>query len=226
MGKPENCDNCGLCCMGVNPMFDQAECACLPIDLGAALNDYQDSPRYSDGGNPCPWLDLCSGKCRHHLYRPILCREFESGGEHCLRMRKEAGIGCDTASGSEVRLESQASGYPRILVEDKAGRANTSLGSPLGAGDIMYGLGWVVSKLRWRCGTACCGKQHWVWQRRCMQCRCTKIVGWRTRKIAVAEGRTWPRRKEWKIIGWLPRRVRKEWSAWIQRAEADMRRRL
>ena len=88
---PPTCDECGVCCMGVNPIFTEDEFVTIPMHLRVMLNVYMDSPRYSDGGNPCPWLDLCNGRCRHHEWRPDVCREFEVGGESCMRMRAEAG---------------------------------------------------------------------------------------------------------------------------------------
>ncbi len=89
---PTTCDGCGVCCMGVNPIYASDEIEYIPAEIRFALDQYFDSPRYSECHNPCPWLDLCSGKCRHHDLRPGLCREFEVGGEGCMRMRAECGI--------------------------------------------------------------------------------------------------------------------------------------
>jgi Fe-S-cluster containining protein len=45
----------------------------------------------SDYGEPCIWLEP-DGTCRHYDHRPLVCRDFEVGGEDCLRFRSEHGL--------------------------------------------------------------------------------------------------------------------------------------
>jgi Fe-S-cluster containining protein len=47
------------------------------------LDPYNDD----DFGLPCFWL-MPEGTCRHYEHRPEVCREFEVGGEDCLRIRE------------------------------------------------------------------------------------------------------------------------------------------
>ncbi len=42
--------------------------------------------------NPCLWLDLVSGKCKHHDVRPVLCRWFEPGCLACNQQRVKVGL--------------------------------------------------------------------------------------------------------------------------------------
>lgn len=41
---------------------------------------------------PCLWLDVRTGRCREHHYRPNICREFEVGCERCNELRVQAGL--------------------------------------------------------------------------------------------------------------------------------------
>ena len=38
----------------------------------------------------CLWFDLQTRLCKHHEYRPQVCRDYEIGGRECLRERREA----------------------------------------------------------------------------------------------------------------------------------------
>ncbi len=40
---------------------------------------------------PCCWLDPTTRKCRWYEHRPEICRDFELGGESCLRKRERWG---------------------------------------------------------------------------------------------------------------------------------------
>jgi Fe-S-cluster containining protein len=42
---------------------------------------------------PCLWLDPQTRRCRHYEHRPVVCRDFEVGGEECLAHREARGIG-------------------------------------------------------------------------------------------------------------------------------------
>jgi hypothetical protein len=34
------------------------------------------------------WFDAATRKCRWQAWRPTICREFEVGGQDCLRARR------------------------------------------------------------------------------------------------------------------------------------------
>ena len=96
MLTPTNCDDCGACCMGQN-FLPVTACAYgaevdrLPAAYREALEAVLSGPCGGDDGCPCIWLDRETGKCRHHELRPDICREFEIGGEDCLRIRRKKG---------------------------------------------------------------------------------------------------------------------------------------
>lgn len=104
-----NCDGCGHCCrnqplppmysayfydheslltheeiMWIDTLPDEAA-----NELATAVHDTVDGIRSED--EPCFWL-TDDGKCKHYEHRPQICRDFEMGGEDCLRMRAEAGL--------------------------------------------------------------------------------------------------------------------------------------
>ena len=66
----------------------------LPDDLKQAwlahVANYQ-PPNYGDSldtfDGPCTWLDLETRMCKHHQYRPNVCRDFETGNPECLQWR-------------------------------------------------------------------------------------------------------------------------------------------
>ena len=68
----------------------------LPEELKAPLVVHMEQyvrPEY-DGtlesfDGPCIWLDKESRLCKHHLHRPNVCRDFETGCGECLQWRKE-----------------------------------------------------------------------------------------------------------------------------------------
>lgn len=66
----------------------------LPADLKADWEAYvaqYQTPEYgvdpSSFDGPCIWLDLESRQCKHHQYRPRVCRDFETGSASCLEWR-------------------------------------------------------------------------------------------------------------------------------------------
>ena len=85
-----NCDGCGACCRNQPfPPFTQRDGDDLPghiVDelLGAGKREDSDA---------CLWLDEVTGRCKHYEYRPMLCREFELGGDVCLYARELHQIG-------------------------------------------------------------------------------------------------------------------------------------
>jgi Fe-S-cluster containining protein len=108
-----SCDDCGACCrhVGTPPfvylhpsLYDQPppvgwgdddpeveRWATAPPESIAILADYYAGTEVDRGerGLPCLWYDAASKRCRFYEYRPEVCREFEVGGEDCLRIRTE-----------------------------------------------------------------------------------------------------------------------------------------
>jgi len=86
------CVNCGVCCLAFPlPPFDANELVKASEELLRQIDDYASGPRYRDS-NPCLWLDLDSGKCKHHEVRSVLCRWFEPGCDPCNELRIKAGL--------------------------------------------------------------------------------------------------------------------------------------
>ena len=50
------------------------------------LPEYTDQVESFDG--PCIWLDMKTRQCRHHEYRPQICRDFEVGSADCHAWRR------------------------------------------------------------------------------------------------------------------------------------------
>lgn len=99
------CHNCGLCCMHMRtpPFAGQSDPRWkrLPARLKNEIEAWvmsDPSPRYSlmvlhDGAvNPCIWLDLVTGSCRHYELRPDVCRDYEVGNESCREVRLLVGL--------------------------------------------------------------------------------------------------------------------------------------
>jgi uncharacterized protein len=110
----EFCKNCGLCCMHMrtppflgptDPQWNE-----LADELKREIESWVigPSPRYElmvkfDGKvNPCIWLDLVSGKCKHYELRPDVCRDYEVGNQSCRTIRREVGL---TVKGMPVVIE-------------------------------------------------------------------------------------------------------------------------
>ncbi len=99
-----DCHGCGVCClhMGyppyIRPTADREGESwwytlpeTLRLEIDQVIASYQ-APNY-DGtvenlDGPCCWFDLESKQCRHHLYRPNVCRDFETGSQRCQEWRK------------------------------------------------------------------------------------------------------------------------------------------
>lgn len=109
---------CGACCehMGTPPGYaagfplkgtplswfsaseDGRRLRDMPEEIRAELRDYyhamqrgevEDRTRDVEGVLvPCLWLDPVAKVCKHHQWRPSVCREFEFGGEDCIAARK------------------------------------------------------------------------------------------------------------------------------------------
>jgi len=94
MNNPINnpCENCGICCLTFPlPPYDANELVRAPDALMAQIDAYAHSARFR-AVNPCLWLDLDTGKCKHHQVRPVLCRWFEPGCKGCNDLRVKAGL--------------------------------------------------------------------------------------------------------------------------------------
>lgn len=88
----DNCDNCGACClhMSTPPFVDTEDLARVPKEALAAVYrwlDERDAIGQSDDA-PCIWFDFDTRKCKHHDWRPNVCRDFDVGGEDCEAARK------------------------------------------------------------------------------------------------------------------------------------------
>ena len=99
--QPDDCSNCGLCCYGIGSpvkmftyryghsgpyMFRPKD---LPKELGDEIDSYFNS--LTDGVEPldhCLWFDEETGYCKHHQWRPQVCRDYETGCDACLNERK------------------------------------------------------------------------------------------------------------------------------------------
>lgn len=97
---PTNCDDCGACCLGQNllpltgNMLDAEDGVSpwIPAPLRQELEAIATGPMFGDDGCACVWLDRATGRCKHHVHRPSTCREFEIGGEGCMKRRAEVGL--------------------------------------------------------------------------------------------------------------------------------------
>lgn len=96
-----SCENCCSCCMhmdypayitGSDTQPPEEHWVNLPHDLKEELLQYiadYDEPAKGELGTPCFWLDLEKKCCKHHEYRPNVCRDFDVGCTDCLGWRKE-----------------------------------------------------------------------------------------------------------------------------------------
>lgn len=91
-----SCDNCARCCsqMRTPPFLGLLDPPgegyhALPAELQEEVRRavYDDRPQDS----PCSWLDPVTLKCRHYDLRPAICRDFEMGGDGCLKWRATEG---------------------------------------------------------------------------------------------------------------------------------------
>jgi Fe-S-cluster containining protein len=62
----------------------------LPDQLKQQLDDYIQSyqPPAGELDGPCIWLDRTSRRCKHHQYRPRVCRDFRVGSRGCQDWRE------------------------------------------------------------------------------------------------------------------------------------------
>ena len=67
----------------------------LPNDLRNELDEYIANYQHKNYGEevesfdgPCCWFDMETRQCRHHQYRPNVCRDFETGSQQCHEWRR------------------------------------------------------------------------------------------------------------------------------------------
>ncbi|MEI8381214.1 MAG: YkgJ family cysteine cluster protein [Planctomycetota bacterium] len=105
---PTSCEGCGVCCMGIgSPVVLYASRPHyatphpfrpkdLPEDLVDEINvHFSGLLRGQEPQETCLWFDLQTRLCKHHEYRPQVCRDYEIGGRECLRERREAVLAGD-----------------------------------------------------------------------------------------------------------------------------------
>lgn len=59
----------------------------LPDDLHVQLDNLSSNKVYLTRGVPCAWLDIKNKRCVNYYFRPKECRDFEIGGQSCMRAR-------------------------------------------------------------------------------------------------------------------------------------------
>lgn len=108
----DDCSGCGECCrhIGTPPGYaalavgkpknawptDKARWSRIPAEIRASLEGYYAElvaagwPRELDRSEQrvaCLWFDESTSQCRHHKWRPQVCRDFEVGGADCRAWR-------------------------------------------------------------------------------------------------------------------------------------------
>lgn len=95
-----DCNDCGACCRHMGyPTFlygsatqpDEEHWVRLPSELKESLLAYIDQYEPLPDGQldgACVWLDNKSGRCKHHEFRPQVCRDFRIGSRGCLQWRR------------------------------------------------------------------------------------------------------------------------------------------
>lgn len=91
MTPPNSCEDCHACCLfcAFPPAATVEDFEAIPQDLRDEIRVEYERTRAIDG--PCFWLNQESGICRHYEHRPPICRDFEIGGDYCLRLIERAG---------------------------------------------------------------------------------------------------------------------------------------
>ncbi len=101
----DDCEGCGVCCLHMGyPAYIRADTSApgapasraepywetLPPHLKDELNAYIDAYRHDRDGLDavCVWFDLGTRRCRHHEYRPQVCRDFRAGSRGCKDWRE------------------------------------------------------------------------------------------------------------------------------------------
>ena len=98
---PQDCEGCGLCCEGIGSpvaiytyrlshaggyLYRPPN---LPPELGEEIDAYFGGLK--GGEEPlghCLWFDPETRRCKHHTWRPNVCRQYEVGCDACLDERR------------------------------------------------------------------------------------------------------------------------------------------
>jgi len=99
--EPENCEGCGLCCEGIGSpvaMYTYRTSYSgpylyrpknLPEELAREIDHYfAGLKRGEEPVDHCLWFDVETRKCKHHQWRPQVCRNYQVGCESCLNERR------------------------------------------------------------------------------------------------------------------------------------------
>src|SRR5687767_5424013 len=99
-GRVLNCAGCGACCrhMTLPPFGADDDESRVPREVMAELDAARRSAQAFDD-RPCLWLGP-DGRCKHHAYRPSLCRDFDPGSRACLvhRLLERVAVGPEAAA--------------------------------------------------------------------------------------------------------------------------------
>ena len=62
----------------------------LPLELIREIDEhFLGLCRGQEPQERCLWFDTVARRCRHYVWRPQVCREYELGGPACLALRRE-----------------------------------------------------------------------------------------------------------------------------------------
>lgn len=99
---PTSCEDCGACCLGIgSPIALYASRPHhawphpfrpdnLPRELIEEIDfHFSGLARGQEPQDCCLWFDSTTRRCKHHEFRPEVCRDYELGGRACLRRRRE-----------------------------------------------------------------------------------------------------------------------------------------
>lgn len=95
----DDCGGCGVCClhMGYPPYLRgerggpvEEHWTKMPAELKSELMDFManyQAPPEGQLDGPCTWFDPETKRCRHHPWRPRVCRDFRVGSRGCQQWR-------------------------------------------------------------------------------------------------------------------------------------------
>lgn len=89
-----DCRGCGVCRLHLDtPPFHEYERPYVPPELLAEIDAIERHQVYPDEfGGPCLWFDREARRRKHYEERPDMCRDFQAGGDDCLRHRHLNGM--------------------------------------------------------------------------------------------------------------------------------------
>jgi len=110
MGKnAEKCRRCGACCDAIgSPPVTLEDVDAWPDDLRIIGLWFaaHDPSRYDDG-RPCYFWNSHTKLCLIYEHRPLICRNFEPGGEHCQEFRTASAPQRSVASSKRRPLQTK-----------------------------------------------------------------------------------------------------------------------